>query len=203
MLVVFTYYLRSFFSLFLLRCGGWSRLISNNSLVQVPGQLNCWALFRDCVGVSCMYELFKLDMLLPCKSLLQIWSIKWEVFGETLSLWTPTRTTTNWPLIILGLPSLFLEMSICQLVYYGIFILICPNMLCAKSVDSACVRMLCKMRQQRGLKVVLAYVTNVLVKMNMFRTRCMHFCFAKTIKFVSCSWGNTFPSCLHLFLRTS
>ena len=123
--------------------------------------------------------------------------------GQPLSWWTPTRTTTNWPPIILGLPSLFLEMSVCRLIYHGIFILICPNMLCAKSVDSACVRMLCKMRQQRGLKVVLAYVTNVLVKMNMFRTRCMHFCFAKTIKFVSCSWGNTFPSCLHLFLRTS
>jgi len=53
--------------------------------------------------------------------------------------WTrPTRTTTNWPLINLGLPSLFLEMSVCQLLYFGIFILICPNMLCAMSVDSAC-----------------------------------------------------------------
>ena len=37
------------------------------------GQLNCWALFKDCVSVSCnMYELFKLGMLLPCTSLLQI-----------------------------------------------------------------------------------------------------------------------------------
>ena len=36
--------------------------------------------------------------------------------------------------------------------------------------------------------------------MNMFRTRCMLFYFAKTIEFVS--WGNTFPFCLHLFLRT-
>jgi hypothetical protein len=41
------------------------------------------------------------------------------------------------------------------------------------------------LRQQRGLKMVLAYVTNVLVKMNMFRTRCMLFYFAKTIEFVS------------------
>jgi hypothetical protein len=40
-------------------------------------------------------------------------------------------------------------------------------------------------RQQRGLKMVLAYVTNVLVKMNMFRTRCMLFYYAKTIEFVS------------------
>ena len=31
------------------------------------------------------------------------------MFGETLSCWTLTRTATNWPLIILGLPSLFLE----------------------------------------------------------------------------------------------
>jgi len=109
-----------------------AKLISIYSPVQVPaGQLNCWALFRDCVGVSCMYELFKLGMLLSCKSLLQIWSIGWEVFGETLSWLTPTRTTTNWPPIILGLPSLFLEMSVCQLMYHGISILICPNMLCA------------------------------------------------------------------------
>jgi len=34
----------------------------------------------------------------------------------------------------------------------------------------------------------------------MFRTRCMLFKFAKTIEFVS--WGNTFPFCFHLFLRT-
>ena len=40
----------------------------------------------------------------------------------------PTRTTTNWPPIILGLPSLFLEMSVCRLMYHGISILICPNM---------------------------------------------------------------------------
>ena len=31
----------------------------------------------------------------------------------------------------LGLPSLFLEMSVCRLMYHGISILICPNMLCA------------------------------------------------------------------------
>ena len=76
--------------------------------------------------------------------------------------WTPTRTTTNWPPIILGLPSLFLEMSVCQLNYHGISILICPNMLCAILADFACVRILWKLRQQRGLKMVLAYVTNVL-----------------------------------------
>ena len=61
-------------------------------------------------------------------------------------------------------------------------------------------RILWKLRQQRGMKMVLAYVTNVLVKMNMFRTRCILFLFAKTIEFVS--WGNTFPFCFHLFLRT-
>jgi len=44
--------------------------------------------------------------------------------------------------------------------------------------------------------MVLAYVSNVLVKMNMFRTRCMLFYFAKTIEFVR--WGNIFPFCLHL-----
>ena len=39
--------------------------------------------------------------------------------------------------------------------------------------------------QQRGLKVVLVYVTNVLVKMNMFRTRWTLPNIAKTIEFVS------------------
>jgi len=41
------------------------------------------------------------------------------------------------------------------------------------------------LRQQRGMKMVLAYVTNVLVKRNMFRTRCMLFYFAKAVGFVS------------------
>ena len=54
-------------------CGKWFRLISIYSLVQVPaGLLNCQALFKDCVGVSHMYELFKLGVLFPYKSLLWI-----------------------------------------------------------------------------------------------------------------------------------
>ena len=44
-----------------------------------------------------------MGVLFPCKRLLQIWSIGWEAFGETLSWWTSTRTTSNWPLIILCL----------------------------------------------------------------------------------------------------
>jgi hypothetical protein len=72
------------------------------------------------------------------------------------------------------------------------------------SVDSACVRILWKLRQQRwledGSRVCDQCPANVLVKMNMFRTRCMLFYFDKTIEFVS--WGNIFPFCLHLFLRT-
>ena len=43
---------------------------------------------------------------------------------------------------LLGLPSLFLEMNVCRLMYHGISILICPNMLCAIKVGSACVRIL-------------------------------------------------------------
>ena len=42
-----------------------------------------------------------------------------------------------------------------------------------------------KLRQQRGLEVVLAYVTSALVKMNMSKTRCTIFFPAKTIEFVS------------------
>jgi len=40
------------------------------------------------------------------------------VFGKALSRWPP-KCSTNWPLIILGLPSLFL-MSICRLLYRDI-----------------------------------------------------------------------------------
>ena len=121
-----------------------------------------------------------------------VYSFSWRI--------TSSIQATTWPPIILGLPSLFLEMSVCRVMYHGISILICPNMLCAMSVDSTCVRILWKLRQQRGLTMVLAYVTSVLEKMNMFRTRCMLFYFAKTIEFVS--WGSCFPFCLHLFLRT-
>jgi len=44
--------------------------------------------------------------------------------------------------INLGLPSPFLEMIVCRLLYHGIFILICPNILCAIKIDSACVRII-------------------------------------------------------------
>jgi hypothetical protein len=143
-------------------CGGWFRLTSIYSLVKAPaGVLNCWALFKNCVGVSHMYELFKLGVLFPCKRLLRIWSIGWEVFGETLIWWIPTRTTTIWPFIILGLPPLFLEMSVCRLLYHGISILICPNMLCAMSVDSACVRILWRLRHNSEF-------TNLIVQLSIF-----------------------------------
>ena len=58
------------------------------------------------------------------------------MFVETLRWWTPTRTTTNWPPIILStLPILFLEMSVCRLMYHGISILICPNVLCMRNIS--------------------------------------------------------------------
>jgi hypothetical protein len=45
--------------------------------------------------------------------LLRIWrSIGWEVLGEKLSWWTPTRTTINWPLVILNLLFLFIVMNV-------------------------------------------------------------------------------------------
>jgi hypothetical protein len=92
--------------------------------------------------VSRIFELIKLGVLL-IKLAMQEFTVdlkhKMRGVWRDTKWWTrPTRTTTNWPLINLGLPSLFLEMSVCQLLYFGIFILICPNMLCAMSVDSAC-----------------------------------------------------------------
>jgi hypothetical protein len=93
---------------------------------------------------------------------------------------------------------------ICQLLYHGISILTCPNMLCAMSVDSACVCLFWKWRQQRGLKAVLVCVISaLLVKMNMSRKSCiMLFHIARIIGFVC--WGRNIHSFhLHHFLRTS
>jgi len=135
-----------------------------------------------------------------CVTCVEMFVLQGEsLLRETLSWWTPTRRITtyhSWFAILFSRN----ERNVSRPLYHGIFILICPNMLSAMSVDSAYVRILWKLRQQRGLKMVLAYVTNVLVKMKMFRTRCMLFYFAKTIGFMSS--GNTFPFYLHLFWRT-
>jgi len=83
--------------------------------------------------------------------------------------WIPTRTTTNWPLIILGLsPYPFsrierMPINVPRYIHLDL----------SKHVT----RILWKLRQQRGLKMFLAYVTNVLVKIKMFRTKCMLFLF--------------------------
>jgi len=45
---------------------------------------------------------------LPAESLFSFYFLRMRGVGKKLSRLTPTRTTTNWPLIILGLPSLFL-----------------------------------------------------------------------------------------------
>jgi hypothetical protein len=52
-------------------------------------------------------------------------------------------TTTNWPLIILGLPSLFLEMRVYRLLYHSIFILICPIKYVMRNVSRLCLRAHC------------------------------------------------------------
>ena len=116
-------------------CGGCSRLISIiYSRVQVlAGVLSCWALLKDCVSVSCMcVRAVQTGRASPMQEFTA--DLKHRMRGvEMLSWWTPTHTTISWPLIILGLPPLFLEMmSVRRLfLYHGIFILICPNMLCA------------------------------------------------------------------------
>ena len=151
------------------------------SFVQVPaGKLNCWTLFKDCVGMSCMYKLFKLGVLLPCKSLLQIWSIGWEVRVwrdaesvdptthnnkvATYHSWFATPFSRNERMLTIVPRYLHLNLS--------------KHVM--RNVSRLCLRILWKLRQQRGLKMVLAYVTNVLLKMNMSRTGCTLFYFAKT-----------------------
>ena len=146
----------------------WSQCISESRLIQTP---------QVCVRFSFNFR-------------------HWLILFHQPICHQPETRAVGHPCNPLATP-LFLEMSVCRLLYHGIFILVCPNMLCTMSADSACVRTLWKLRQQRGLKMVLAYVTNVLVKMNMFQTRCMLFYFAKTIEFVS--WGIIFLSVYTFF----
>ena len=155
-----------------------------------PCSSACWtaqllSASQYCVSVSHLYQLSKLGVLFPCKSLLQTWSTGCEVFGKTLSCWILTRTTTSWPTVIHVLLSLFLLLTVCRLLYHGISILICSSMLCTTSLGSTCVRILWKLRQQRGLKVDLAYVTGSLVEMKISKTRCIILYSAKNIRFVS------------------
>ena len=138
---------------------------------------------------------------------IRIQSIGWEVFGETLSWWTPTRTTTNWPLTILGLPPLFLEMSVYQLLYRGIFILICPNMLRAMSVNSACVPTTPKIEAaawlEGGSRVCDQcfgedeHVQNEVHALSL----CQDHCQGRPLP-VGLRAEETLLLCLHLFLRT-
>ena len=60
--------------------------------------------------------------------------------GDAEELVESKSTTTNWPLIILGLPSLFLEMRVYRLLYHSIFILICPNIYVMRNVSRLCLR---------------------------------------------------------------
>ena len=98
---------------------------------------------------------------------------------ETLSWWTATRTTTNWPNEhsrfatpfsrnerMLTIVPRYLHLNLSKHVMHN--------------VSRLPLRVLWKLRQQRGLMMVLAYVTNVLLMMNIIRTRCMLFYFAKT-----------------------
>ena len=258
------------------------------------GLFNCWALFKDC---ELYVRAVQTGRSIPIQEFTADLKHRREVFGETLSRWTPTCTTTNWPLIILGLPSLFLEMSchaksvawtnreifpgiynvsnsitvywcwasldgpivtnslfsqtclssfpqcvawtvtsfshgeggdvkhtfmgglgsylqstwklvpwfvgqsVCWPLYHGIFTLICQNMLCASNVSRLHLHAhTLKVEAAAWLEDGSRVCDQFMVKINLFRTRCMLFYFAKTIKFVS--WGNTFPFCFHLFLRT-
>jgi len=85
--------------------------------VDTLGENEVHCLIVDKVGYG-LFELDSMFLIENCKGCLcgseRHWSIGWEVFGEALSRWTPTRTTTNWPFIILGLPS---RNDLCQLLY--------------------------------------------------------------------------------------
>jgi hypothetical protein len=123
-----------------------SMLTNNDTLRRVvqaelnlqPRSSACWtaqllSAFQRLRGCELMYELFKLGMLLPCKSLLQIW-LKHRMRGvwRDAELVDPNSHNNKSAAYHFDLPSLFLKMmSVCRIMYHGISILICPNMLCA------------------------------------------------------------------------
>jgi len=144
------------------------------------GLLSCWALFKDCMDVSCMCELFKLGVLFRCKSLLQIWSIGWKVLRRRWVGGPQHAQQQTGQMNILGLPPLFLEMSVCRPTIVPRYLHLNLSKHVMHNVSRLPLRVLWKLRQQRGLMMVLAYVTNVLLMMNIIRTRCMLFYFAKT-----------------------
>ena len=61
--------------------------------------------------------------------------------------------------VVFFLPSLFIEMSVRRLLYHGFFTFICPNMLRTMQVDFACVHILWKLRQQRGISLFIHVFT--------------------------------------------
>jgi len=132
-------------------------------------------------------------MLLPCKSLLQIWSIGWEVFGETLSWWTPTRTTTNWPLIILAWFATPFSRNECMLTIVPWYLHLNRSKHVLRNVSRLRLHAhTLKVEAAAWLEDGFRVCDHTNVLMNMFKTRCMLFYFAKTIGLMS--WGNIFLS---------
>jgi len=90
----------------------------------------------------------------------------------------------------------FVGQSVCWPLYHGIFTLICQNMLCASNVSRLHLHAhTLKVEAAAWLEDGSRVCDQFMVKINLFRTRCMLFYFAKTIEFVSS--GNSFPFCLH------
>ena len=120
------------------------------------------------------------------------------MFGETLSWWTPIRTTTNWPLIILGMPPLYLEMSVCRLLYHGISILILSKHV-MHNVSRLCLR-------AHTLKVeAAAWLEDGSLVCDQCPGEDEHFNEVHALLFCQdhrvCELRKHFPFCLHLFLR--
>lgn len=105
-------------------------------------------------------------------NLLQSWSIGWEVFREMLSWWILMHNN-KLHTYLSNVTIHFLVWNVCRLLCHVIFNLFYLNMSCTLSKGFACVHILWKWKQQRGLKSLycLDHRVSELRKLSTF---CLH-----------------------------
>ena len=88
-------------------CGGWSRLISFTALFKwLTAQL--LSAFQGQRGCESYVRAVQTGRAIPMQELTADLKHRMRGVWRDEELVDPTRTATNWPLIILGLPSFFL-----------------------------------------------------------------------------------------------
>ena len=108
------------------------------------------------------------------------------MFGETLSWWTPTRTTTNWPLIILAWFATPFSRNECMLTIVPWYLHLNRSKHVLRNVSRLRLHAhTLKVEAAAWLEDGFRVCDHTNVLMNMFKTRCMLFYFAKTIGLMS------------------